>query len=110
MQSAVVETSSSEVGIQEEWSGLSSRNTERPLPKEGPSPIDSNKQQSVWPDNNLQSAPNINSRPLIRQDDLSRPSSTVNFSGLPGFHQPGADTAQESNATSSTLYQLTKLA
>ncbi|CAI8610120.1 unnamed protein product [Vicia faba] len=95
MQSAVAETSSSEVGIQEEWSGLSSRNTERSLPKEGPSPIDSNKQQSVWPDNNLQSAPNINSRPLIRQDDLSRPSSTVNFSGLPGFHQPGADTAQE---------------
>ncbi|XP_058761531.1 uncharacterized protein LOC131634897 isoform X2 [Vicia villosa] len=95
MQSAVAETSSSEVGIQEEWSGLSSRNTERSLPNEGPSPIDSSKQQSVWPDNNLQSAPNINSRPIIRQDDLSRPNSTVNYSGLPGFHQPGADTAQE---------------
>ncbi|KAK2411411.1 dentin sialophosphoprotein [Trifolium repens] len=58
MQSAVAETSSSEVGIQEEWSGLSSK-------------------------------------PLIRQDDLSRPTSTVNYSGLPGFHRPGADTAQE---------------
>ncbi|CAI8606248.1 unnamed protein product [Vicia faba] len=97
MQSAVAETSSSEEGIQEEWSGLSSQNTERSLLKEGPSPINSNKQQSVWLDNNLQSAPNINSRPLIRQDDLSRPSSTVNFSGLPGFHQPGADTAQKQN-------------
>ncbi|XP_050870897.1 uncharacterized protein LOC127073740 isoform X3 [Lathyrus oleraceus] len=95
MQSAVAETSSSEVGIQEEWSGLSSRNTERSLPNEGPSPIDSSKQQSVWPDNNLQSVPNINSRPVTRQDELSRPNSTVNYSGLPGFHQPGADTAQE---------------
>jgi len=95
MQSAVAETSSSEMGIQEEWSGLSSRNTERSLPKEGPSPIDSSKQQSVWAENNLQSSPNINPRPLIRQDDLSRPSPTVNYSGLPGFHQQGADTAQE---------------
>ncbi|CAJ2664633.1 unnamed protein product [Trifolium pratense] len=95
MQSAVAETSSSEMGMQEEWSGLSSRNTERSLPNEGPSPNDSSKQQLVWADNNLQSAPNINPRPLIRQDDLSRPNSTVNYSGLPGFHQPGADTAQE---------------
>ncbi|XP_004508686.1 uncharacterized protein [Cicer arietinum] len=95
MQSAVAETSSSEMGIQEEWSGLSSRNTERSLPNERPSPIDSSKQPSVWADNNLQSAPNINSRPLIRPEDLSRPNSTVNYSGLPGFHQPSADTAQE---------------
>ncbi|KAI5403206.1 hypothetical protein KIW84_050690 [Lathyrus oleraceus] len=95
MQSIVAETSSSEVGIQEEWSGLSSRNTERSLPNEGPLPIDSSKQQSVWPDNNLQSVPHINSRPITRQDELSRPNSTVNYYGLPGFHQPGADIAQE---------------
>lgn len=44
MQSAVAKTSSSEVGIQEEWSGLSSRNTERSLLNEGPLPIDSSKQ------------------------------------------------------------------
>ncbi|GAU24638.1 hypothetical protein TSUD_208630 [Trifolium subterraneum] len=61
MQSAVAETSSSEMGIQEEWSGLSSK-------------------------------------PLIRQDDLGRPTSTVNYSGLPGFHQSGADTAQEQHS------------
>ena len=48
MQSAVAETSSSEVGIQEEWSGLSSRNTERSLPNEGPLPINSSKQQSSF--------------------------------------------------------------
>lgn len=95
MQSAVAETSSSEVGIQEEWSGLSFRNTERSSGNERSSTIDSSKQQSVWADNNLQSAPNMNSRPFLRPDDLSRPNATVNYSGLPGFHQSGADTAQE---------------
>ncbi|TKY55041.1 hypothetical protein E2542_SST19455 [Spatholobus suberectus] len=95
MQSAVAETSSNEMGIQEEWSGLSFRNTERSSGSERPSTIDSSKQQSVWADNNLQSAPNINSRPFLRPDDLSRPNTAVNYSGLPGFHQSGADTAQE---------------
>ncbi|KAJ1438887.1 hypothetical protein SESBI_02658 [Sesbania bispinosa] len=95
MQSAVAETSSSEMGIQEEWSGLSFRNTERSSGNERPSTIDSSKQQSVWTDNNLQSAPSINSRPFLRPDDLSRSHTTVNYSGLPGFHQSGADTAQE---------------
>ncbi|XP_047160660.1 uncharacterized protein LOC124830856 isoform X1 [Vigna umbellata] len=95
MQSAVAETSGSEMGIQEEWSGLSFRNNER-SGTERPSTMDSSKQQSVWAENNLQSTPNINSRPFLRPDDLSsRPSTTVNYSGLPGFHQSGADTAQE---------------
>jgi len=95
MQSAVAETSGSEMGIQEEWSGLSFRNNER-SGSERPSTMNNNKQQSVWADNNLQSAPNINSRPFLRPDDLSsRPSTTVNYSGHPGFHQSGADTAQE---------------
>ncbi|KAH1117354.1 hypothetical protein GLYMA_17G077400v4 [Glycine max] len=95
MQSAVAETSSSEMGIQEEWSGLSVRNTERSSGSERPSTMDSTKQQSGWADNNLQSAPNRNSRPFLRPDDLSRPSTTVTYSGLPGFHQSGSDTAQE---------------
>ncbi|KAK7388882.1 hypothetical protein VNO78_23709 [Psophocarpus tetragonolobus] len=95
MQSAVAETSSSEMGIQEEWSGLGVRNTERSSGSERPSTMDSSKQQSVWVDNNMQSTPNINSRPFLRPDDLSRPSTTANYSGLPGFHQSGADTAQE---------------
>ncbi|KAL3018302.1 hypothetical protein AAZX31_05G021400 [Glycine max] len=95
MQSAVAETSSSEMGIQEEWSGLSVRNTERSSGSERPSTMDCTKQQSGWADNNLQSAPNINSRPFLRPDDLSRPSTTANYSGLPGFNQSGADTAQE---------------
>ncbi|CAI8591958.1 unnamed protein product [Vicia faba] len=65
-------------------------------------------QSAVAETSSSEVAPNINSRPLIRQDDLSRPISTVNFSGLPGFHQPGADTAQESNATGYSLNQLFK--
>ncbi|KAI5435394.1 hypothetical protein KIW84_021994 [Lathyrus oleraceus] len=60
----------------------------------------------VLPDNNLQSVPNINSRPVTRQDELSRPNSTVNYSGLPGFHHPGADTAQgQYNSTCHGLYK-----
>ncbi|KAK7265851.1 hypothetical protein RJT34_33475 [Clitoria ternatea] len=94
MQSAVAETSSSEMGVQEEWSGLSFRNTERSS-NERPSTIDSSKQQSVWPVNNLQSASNINSRRFLRPDDLSRSNTTGNYSGLPGFHQSGGDTAPE---------------
>ncbi|KAL2322102.1 hypothetical protein Fmac_026481 [Flemingia macrophylla] len=95
MQSAVAETSSNEMGIQEEWSGLIIRNTERSSGSERPSTIDSSKQQSVWADNHLQSAPNINSRPFLRPDDLNRPSTTGNYSGHPGYHQSGVDTAQE---------------
>lgn len=95
MQSAVAETSSSEMGIQEEWSGLSIRNTERSSGSERPSTIDSSKQQSVLADNNFQSAPNINSRPFLRPVDLSRPTTTVNYSGVPGFHQSGADASLE---------------
>ncbi|XP_057419280.1 uncharacterized protein LOC130713530 isoform X2 [Lotus japonicus] len=94
MQSAVAETSSSEMGIQEEWSGLSFRNTE-PSGNERPSTIDNSKEQSLWANNNSQSAPNINARPFPQQDDVSRPSTTVNYSGHPGFHQPGADAAHE---------------
>ncbi|CAJ1944179.1 unnamed protein product [Sphenostylis stenocarpa] len=95
MQSAVAETSGSEMGIQEEWSGLSFRNNERSTGTERPSTMDSSKQQSVWADNNLQSAPNINSRSFLRPDDISRSGTTLNYSGLPGFHQSGPDTAQE---------------
>ncbi|XP_027369178.1 uncharacterized protein LOC113874997 isoform X2 [Abrus precatorius] len=95
MQSAVAEASSSAMGVQEEWSGLSFRNTEHSSGNDRPSTIDSSKQQSVWADSNLQSAPNVNSRPFLRPDDLSRHNNTVNYSGLPGFLQPGADTAQE---------------
>ncbi|XP_057722743.1 uncharacterized protein LOC130936647 isoform X1 [Arachis stenosperma] len=93
MQSAVAETSSTETGIQEEWSRPSFRNNERSSGNERASAIDSSK-QPVWADNNLQSAPNINSRPFLRPDDVSRPNS-VSYSGVPGFHQSSVDTVPE---------------
>ncbi|KAF7838519.1 uncharacterized protein G2W53_007001 [Senna tora] len=94
MQSAVAETSSSDMGVQEEWSGLSYRNTERLPGNEQTSTIESSKTSSVWGENNLQSASNINSRPFLQPDDVNRPNNNVNFSGAPGFHQSG-DTSHE---------------
>ncbi|GER31311.1 dentin sialophospho protein [Striga asiatica] len=55
MQSAVAETSSSDAGVQEEWSGLSFQNPE-PL-NEG------EKLQSDWVDRNLQNASSPSSKP-----------------------------------------------
>ncbi|KAE9601922.1 hypothetical protein Lal_00041006 [Lupinus albus] len=93
MQSAVAETTSSETGIQEEWSGIHFQNAERSSGNEQPSTIDSSKQQPLWADNNLHSTPNINSRPFPR-NDVIRPNTTVNYS-VAGFQQVGIHTAQE---------------
>ncbi|OIV99976.1 hypothetical protein TanjilG_26314 [Lupinus angustifolius] len=94
MQSAVAETTSSETGVQEEWSGINFQNAERSSGNEQPSTIDSSKQQSLWADNNLHSTPDINSRPFLRPNDVSRPNTTVNYS-VTGFQKSGIDTAQE---------------
>ncbi|OIW19655.1 hypothetical protein TanjilG_18465 [Lupinus angustifolius] len=93
MQSAVAETTSSETGIQEEWSGIQLQNAERSSGNEQPSTIDSSKQQSLWADNNLHSTPNINSRPFPRPNDVIRTNTTVNYS-VAGFQQVGIHTAQ----------------
>ncbi|KAF1875956.1 hypothetical protein Lal_00006587 [Lupinus albus] len=94
MQSAVAETTSSETGVQEEWSGINFQSAERSSGNEQPSTIDSSKQQSLWADNNLHSAPNINSRPFFRTNDVIRPNTDVNYS-VTGPQQSGIDTAQE---------------
>ncbi|XP_054805029.1 uncharacterized protein LOC129308067 isoform X2 [Prosopis cineraria] len=88
MQSAVAETSTSDMGVQEEWSGLSFRNTERFPGNERPSTIDNSKQVPVWAEN-LQPSSNINSRPFLQPEDVNRPNANANFSGMPGFHQSG---------------------
>ncbi|KAL2340708.1 hypothetical protein Fmac_008648 [Flemingia macrophylla] len=94
MQSAVAETSSSDIGKQD-LSGPSFRNTGRSSGNELSSTIDSSKQQSVWTDSNLQSTPNLNSRPFRRPDDICRQNATENYSGVSGFHQLGPDTSHE---------------
>ncbi|KAJ1421832.1 hypothetical protein SESBI_13470 [Sesbania bispinosa] len=87
MQSAVAETSSSEMGIQEEWSGLSFRNTERSSGNERPSTIDSSKQQSAWTDNNLQSAPSADT--AQEQHDRLHTDSSQSQRSIPQFLERG---------------------
>ncbi|KAF1867548.1 hypothetical protein Lal_00049977 [Lupinus albus] len=94
MQSAVAETTSSETAIQEEWSGINFRSAERSFGNEHPSTIDSSNQQSLWSENNMQSASNINSRHFFRPNDVSRPNTTPNYS-VTGFQQSGINSAQE---------------
>ncbi|XP_028763510.1 uncharacterized protein LOC114721808 [Neltuma alba] len=94
MQSAVAETSTSDMGVQEEWSGLSFRNAERLPGNERPSTIDNSKQVPVWAEN-LHSSSNINSRPFLQPEDVNRSNNNANFSGVPGFHQSGDATHEQ---------------
>ncbi|KAK6928104.1 hypothetical protein RJ641_006695 [Dillenia turbinata] len=82
MQSAVAEASSSDTGVQEEWSGLSFQNTELSTSHQPTNITDSGKQEVAWVDINLQNA-SINSKPFT-------PCNDANLSpGFPGFQQPG---------------------
>ncbi|KAJ4841422.1 hypothetical protein Tsubulata_009058 [Turnera subulata] len=63
MQSAVAETSSSDMGVQEEWTGLTISNSERPrVTQQMLSGNESGKQQPTWASNSLQSESNLKSR------------------------------------------------
>ncbi|PPR95701.1 hypothetical protein GOBAR_AA24966 [Gossypium barbadense] len=64
MQSAVAETPSNDIGIQEEWSGLGMQHNE-PASGNMPSSIVNygSKQESAWADNNFLPASTLNSKP-----------------------------------------------
>lgn len=83
MQSAVAEASSSDTGLQEEWSGLTFQNTEHSTDNQISNFVDSEKQQTGWVDNNLHSASSFSSKPFPMITDSSMSSS------FPGFQQPG---------------------
>lgn len=83
MQSAVAEASSSDTGLQEEWSGLTFQNTEISTDNQPSNILDSDKQQGGWDDNSLQCATSLGSKPSSMLND-----SSIN-SGFPGFNQPG---------------------
>ncbi|KAH7532720.1 hypothetical protein FEM48_Zijuj04G0052200 [Ziziphus jujuba var. spinosa] len=83
MQSAVAEASSSDTGVQEEWSGLTFQNTEMSTDNQTSNILDSDKQQGVWTDNNLQRVSSLGSKPFSMLNDSNTSSS------FPGFHQPG---------------------
>ncbi|XP_059645136.1 uncharacterized protein LOC132286767 isoform X2 [Cornus florida] len=79
MQSAVAEVSSSDTGLQEEWSGLSFQNTEMSTDNQPSSFMDSGVQQTGWVDNNAQSVSSLSSESLFNDSNMS--------SILPGFQQ-----------------------
>ncbi|GMP28696.1 hypothetical protein CsSME_00004138 [Camellia sinensis var. sinensis] len=82
MQSAVAEASSSDTGLQEEWSGLSFQNTELSNDHQPSNFLESRKQQTGWVDNNMQIA-SLHCKPQLLFDDSNM------SSGFPGFQQSG---------------------
>ncbi|XP_022741851.1 uncharacterized protein LOC111293361 [Durio zibethinus] len=89
MQSAVAEASSSDTGLQEEWSGLTFQNTEQSTDNQLSNFVDSDKQQAGWIDGNLQSASSFSSKPMPMFNDFGVSSS------FPGFQQPGTQFSTE---------------
>ncbi|EEF36312.1 conserved hypothetical protein [Ricinus communis] len=89
MQSAVAEASSSDTGLQEEWSGLTFQNTEQSTDNQISNFVDSEKQPTGWVDNNLQSASSFSSKPFPMITDSSMNSS------FPGFQHPGTQISVE---------------
>ncbi|XP_076930750.1 uncharacterized protein LOC143595672 [Bidens hawaiensis] len=72
MQSALEETSSTDTGVQEEWSGLSFQNPELSNDNNQPSNlIENGKNPSLWQNNIFQSTPSLSSRPLQMHQGLS---------------------------------------
>ncbi|KAL6961195.1 hypothetical protein U1Q18_038960 [Sarracenia purpurea var. burkii] len=83
MQSAVAEASSSDTGLQEEWSGLSFQNTEPSTDNQPSNFVDTGKQQTGWVDDNGQSASSLTCKPQLLFND-----SNMSFD-FPGFQQSG---------------------
>eukprot|EP00268_Persea_americana_P049050 TRINITY_DN5222_c0_g1_i4.p1 TRINITY_DN5222_c0_g1~~TRINITY_DN5222_c0_g1_i4.p1 ORF type:complete len:1743 (-),score=402.89 TRINITY_DN5222_c0_g1_i4:204-5432(-) len=84
MQSAVAEASSSDTGLQDEWSGLSFPKTEVSTENRAIALNDSGKQPTAWVDNNLQTGSSLTSGPFPLFGD-SNPGQSGH--GLPGFQQ-----------------------
>uniref|UniRef100_A0A5B6ZF66 Uncharacterized protein n=1 Tax=Davidia involucrata TaxID=16924 RepID=A0A5B6ZF66_DAVIN len=61
MQSAVAEASSSDTGLQEEWSGLSFQNAELSTDNQPSNFVDSGKQQTGWVGSNIQNTSSLRS-------------------------------------------------
>ncbi|XP_042954000.1 uncharacterized protein LOC122290409 isoform X1 [Carya illinoinensis] len=89
MQSAVAETSSADLGLQEEWSGPTFGDTGPPTGNQQPLTINDSSKQPVWTDNSLQTASALSSRPFPLSDDANRPSTSNNYFKVPGVQQSG---------------------
>ncbi|XP_052479007.1 uncharacterized protein LOC105802076 isoform X3 [Gossypium raimondii] len=93
MQSAVAETPSNKIGVQEEWSGLGMQNCEPPNGNMPASTVnDVSKQLSPLTDYNLQKALTLNSKPFPMSMDANI---NFDFCSVPGVQQSGVQTANE---------------
>ncbi|KAA8541020.1 hypothetical protein F0562_024842 [Nyssa sinensis] len=86
MQSAVAETSGNDIGVQEEWSGLSFQNTEIPTRNRRHSTYDDNrKEQTILADNSqIASALSSGSVPLSKEANMNN-----NYRTVPELKQSG---------------------
>ncbi|KAK9107294.1 hypothetical protein Syun_023305 [Stephania yunnanensis] len=109
MQSAVAEASSSDTGMQDEWSGLSFQKTELSSGNQPGTLSDSAKQPADWANNNLQTASSLTSRPFPLFDDIKAnlsggSSSDLRQSGIKSSYEQSsrmqADVSHESNQSS----------
>ncbi|PPD88183.1 hypothetical protein GOBAR_DD14887 [Gossypium barbadense] len=93
MQAAVAETSSNDIGVQEEWSGLALQTSEPPSGNM-PSLIsnDGSQQQLPGVDNNLQNASTVNFKPFPMSMDANI---NRDFGSTLGVQQSGVQTANE---------------
>lgn len=87
MQSAVAETSSGDMGVQEGWGGVNFNNSGPPNGNQQHSEAnDSGKLQPVWVDNNLQT---LNSRHAsVSAEANTKPNNYINSANVPSFQQP----------------------
>lgn len=86
MQSAVAETSSSDTGVQDEWSGLSYQQTDQSTGNQPGTFSESGKERASWVDNNTHKTSSLTSRSFPLFDDANM---GPNSSSIPGFQQPG---------------------
>lgn len=84
MQSAVAEASSSDTGLQDEWSGLSFQKTGLSTENRATALNDSGKQPATWVDNDVQTASSLSSRPFPLFDDSNM---STRVHGVLGFQQ-----------------------
>ncbi|XP_044476428.1 uncharacterized protein LOC123203983 isoform X2 [Mangifera indica] len=91
MQSAVAETSSDDVRLQEGWSGLGVHNSE-PATHQASYFNDGNKQPSAWADNNLHGVSTSNPRPFPMSVDAN---TSANYSSFSGVQQSRLKTSHE---------------
>lgn len=90
MQSAVAETSSGNVGLQEGWSGLGVRSSEPLQPSLYVN--DGSKQFSAWADSNLQTMSTVNTRPFPSSGETD---ASANYPSVLGVQRSGFKPFQE---------------